>query len=140
LNLSGGYIDGKYGDGIIGGQQVGGNQLIGTAKWTMDAGFTLTAVDNDQVSLTFNPKANYTGRRYFNIFQDDITSQPGFWLVNGNIGLDLKEQGISVSVWGRNLLGKRYINTNLDIRGLNNQIFTALGDPRTYGVDVKFTF
>lgn len=140
FNVSGGYLDGTYGKGIIGGAQVEGHRLIGAAKWTLDTGATVIAVDDERHSLSFNAQANYTGRRYFDIFQQEATSQPGFWLVNGNIALEDKKRGVKLSAWGRNLLGKHYVSTMQDIRSFTNQVFTALGEPRTYGVDVKFTF
>jgi len=140
LNVSGGYVGGTYGKGIIGGQQVAGHQLIGTAKWTLNTGAALVVVNNDRYSLAFDGQANYTSRRYFDIFQQEATSQPGYWLVNGNIALDLKKKGIKISAWGRNLLGKHYITTSLDLRAFTNQVFTAIGEPRTYVVDVRFTF
>src|SRR5206468_400883 len=103
-------------------------------------GATYAAVDDALHALTFNAQANYTGRRYFDIFQQEATSQPGLWLVNGNIALDFKGKGIRISAWGRNLMGKHYVTTMQDIRAFTNQVFTALGQPRTYGVDVKYTF
>ncbi|WP_179506179.1 MULTISPECIES: TonB-dependent receptor [unclassified Sphingomonas] len=140
LNVSGGYLDGTYGKGIIGGVQVDGHRLIGAAKWTLNTAATVIPIDDNQYALALNVQGNYTGKRYFDIFQQDATSQPGFWLVNANASLDFKEKGIKVSAWGRNLLGKHYVTTMQDIRGFTNQVFTALGEPRTYGVDVKFTF
>jgi len=140
LNISGGYTDGKYGEGIIAGNEVGGNRLIGAPKWTLNGGATVVAVDDDRHELTFNAQANYSSRRYFDIFQQFATSQPAFWLVDGNISLTLKRQKIELSAWGRNLLGQHYIVGAQDLRGFTNQVFKQLGQPRTFGVKAKLTF
>lgn len=140
LNLSGGYTDGKYDDGVIAGVQIGGNRLIGAPKWTMNGGVTLIPVDDDLHTLTINTQANYSSRRYFDIFQQEASSQPGFWLVDANVAFQFKRQGIELSAWGRNLLGEHYITGAQDLRGFTNQVFRQLGQPRTYGVRAKLTF
>jgi iron complex outermembrane receptor protein len=86
------------------------------------------------------------GSYYFDLPPNWTTSRP-YGLVNGRIGW--QAQKWSASVWGRNLLDKRY-----PVRGFYfsdapqdflvdppvNRLYTQLGDPRAWGVNVSYFF
>jgi outer membrane receptor protein involved in Fe transport len=86
------------------------------------------------------------GSYYFDLPPNWTTSKP-YGLVNGRIGW--QAQKWSASVWGRNLLDKRYA-----VRGFYfsdapqdflanppvNRLYTQLGDPRAWGVTVNYFF
>lgn len=62
----------------------------------------------------------------------------GYALLNGRVGFRASN-GISVLVWGRNLTNKDYYEQLLVAPGSAGQIGGILGDPRTYGVTLRFT-
>jgi iron complex outermembrane receptor protein len=86
------------------------------------------------------------GSYYFDLPPNSTTSKP-YGLVNGRIGWEAQKW--SASVWGRNLLDKRY-----PVRGFYfsdtpqdfladppvNRLYTQLGDPRAWGVNVSYSF
>ncbi len=86
------------------------------------------------------------GSYYFDLPPNSTTSKP-YGLVNGRIGWEA--QRWSASVWGRNLLDKKY-----PVRGFYfsdvpqdfladppvNRLYTQLGDPRAWGVNVSYFF
>ncbi|MFL6604802.1 MAG: TonB-dependent receptor [Steroidobacteraceae bacterium] len=86
------------------------------------------------------------GSYYFDLPPNMTTSKP-YGLVNGRIGWEARKW--SASVWGRNLLDKRY-----PVRGFYfsdtpqdfladppvNRLYTQLGDPRAWGVNVSYSF
>jgi outer membrane receptor protein involved in Fe transport len=86
------------------------------------------------------------GAYYFDLPPNSTTSKP-YGLVNGRIGWEA--QRWSASVWGRNLLDKKY-----PVRGFYfsdvpqdfladppvNRLYTQLGDPRAWGVNVSYSF
>ncbi len=69
---------------------------------------------------------------------EDQNKQPSYWLVNGRLGLaDLRlgSSKVSVSVFGENLLDKRYIAFGAPVL-----LFTGTYDRgRTYGVEIGLT-
>jgi len=83
---------------------------------------------------------------YFDLPPNSTTSKP-YGLVNGRIGW--QAQKWSASVWGRNLLDKKY-----PVRGFYfsdapqdflsdppvNRLYTQLGDPRAWGANVSYSF
>jgi outer membrane receptor protein involved in Fe transport len=86
------------------------------------------------------------GSYYFDLPPNPTTSKP-YGLVNGRVGW--QAQKWSASVWGRNLLDKKY-----PVRGFYfsdapqdflasppvNRLYTQLGDPRAWGVDLSYFF
>ncbi len=86
------------------------------------------------------------GGYYFDLPPNSTTSQP-YGLVNGRLGWEA--QRWSASLWGRNLLDKKY-----PVRGFYfsdtpqdfladppvNRLYTQLGDPRAWGVNVSVSF
>jgi iron complex outermembrane receptor protein len=68
---------------------------------------------------------------YLNI--DDYT------LVNGRLGFR-SANGLSVFIWGRNLFDKNYYEQLLVAGGNAGQYAGVLGDPRTYGITLRYSF
>jgi outer membrane receptor protein involved in Fe transport len=86
------------------------------------------------------------GAYYFDLPPNSTTSKP-YGLVNGRIGWQTNRW--SASLWGRNLLDKKYA-----VRGFYfsdvpqdflhdppiNRLYTQLGDPRAWGIDLACYF
>ncbi len=84
------------------------------------------------------------GSYYFDLPPNSTTSRP-YGLVNGRFGW--QAEAWSASLWGRNLLDKKYA-----VRGFYfsdtpqdflqqppvNRLYTQLGDPRAWGVDLSY--
>jgi iron complex outermembrane recepter protein len=81
------------------------------------------------------------GGYYFDLPPNSTTSRP-YGLVNGRIGW--QTQRWSASLWGRNLLDKKYPVRGFyfadDPRNPVNQLYTQLGDPRAWGVNVSVSY
>ncbi len=148
------YTDGKYISFTnapvpleeVGGTQtfkdVSGGRLPGISKWSGSFGAEATT------------KGNFLGLKgnYFAAvdvyFRSQFSSSPspsqflnidGYSLLNGRIGFRASN-GISLFVWGRNLANKDYFEQLLAAPGSAGQYAGILGDPRTYGSTLRYTF
>ncbi len=63
----------------------------------------------------------------------------GYTLINGRVGFRAA-QGISLFVWGRNLFDTDYFEQLLPAGGNAGHYAGVLGDPRTYGVTLRYAF
>jgi iron complex outermembrane receptor protein len=63
----------------------------------------------------------------------------GYFLLNGRFGLRAAT-GLSVFVWGRNLLDKDYYEQLLVAGGNAGHYAGVLGDPRMYGITMRYNF
>ena len=59
-------------------------------------------------------------------------------LLNGRLGFRATN-GLSVFVWGRNLFDKDYYEQLLPAGGNAGHYAGVLGDPRTYGVTLRYS-
>lgn len=148
------YTDGKYVSFTnapvpleeVGGTQafkdVSGGELPGISKWTGSFGAEATTK-----GVFFGLKGNYFVAADI-YFRSKFSSSPspsqylnieGYSLLNGRLGFRASN-GISIYVWGRNLANTDYYEQLLAAPGSAGQYAGILGDPRTYGVTLRYSF
>ncbi|MCF6130143.1 TonB-dependent receptor [Flavobacterium sp. AS60] len=152
LNASLSYTDGKYVSfknapvpleetgSAQAFKDVSGGRLPGVSKWSgalgseyaVDAKFLkregrfFVALDSyfrSEFSSSASPS------KYLNV--------EGYALFNGRFGFRV-QNGLSVSIWARNLLNKDYYEQLLPGAGNAGHYAGVLGDPRTYGITLKY--
>ncbi len=154
INGSVAYTDGKYVSFInapvpleeVGGAQafkdVSGGVLPGISKWAGSIGIEATTKGSFLAlkGLYFGGLDTY--------YRSTFSSSPspsqylnieGYNLVNGRVGFRASN-GVSLFVWGRNLFNKDYFEQLLAAPGSAGQYAGILGDPRTYGITLRYTF
>ena len=62
--------------------------------------------------------------------------RPNFSLVNASIGYSPANSHWTVALWGKNLADTQYINGILG----SNDVIAPVGDPRTLGVRINYTY
>jgi iron complex outermembrane receptor protein len=63
---------------------------------------------------------------------------PGYAIFNGRLGFRASE-GLSIQIWGRNLLNKDYYEQLLPAGGNAGQYAAVLGDQLTYGITFRYS-
>lgn len=154
LNAAVAYTDGKYVSFVnapvpleeVGGTQafkdVSGGRLPGISKWSGTIGGEVVA------------KGSFIGLKgnYFlgvdEFLRSEFSSSPspseylnidGYGLTNGRLGFRASN-GLTFFVWGRNVFNKNYYEQLLAAPGSAGQYAGIVGDQRTYGVTVRFTY
>ncbi len=123
-------------------KDISGGQLPGISKWAGSLGgeFTGTGKFLSQSGRYFLALDTY--------YRSSFSSSPspskylnidGYALLNGRVGFRASN-GISILVWSRNLLNNNYFEQLLPAAGNAGQYAAVLGDPRTYGVTLRYTF
>ncbi len=123
-------------------KDISGGELPGISKWAGSLGGELVS----------NP-ANIFGQqsKFFlaidGYSRSSFSSSPspskylnigGYALFNGRIGFRASE-GLSVFVWGRNLLDRNYFEQLLPAAGNAGHYAGVLGDPRTFGITLRYS-
>jgi iron complex outermembrane receptor protein len=83
-------------------------------------------------------QVSHNGERWGNYTQSPSERLGKVTLVNGNFSWSPAGEQWTLSLWGRNLLDEKYTSLALDAPPLFTE--GLLGNPREYGVDVKFKF
>ena len=152
------YTDGKYvtftnaplpleetgasKDGVqVAFKDISGGDLPGISKWAGSIGGEFTT------ATAFLGKAGKFFLAADSYYRSSFSSSPspsaylnieGYTLLNGRVGFRATN-GFSVFVWGRNLFDKDYYEQLLPAGGNAGHYAGVLGDPRTYGVTLRYS-
>jgi iron complex outermembrane recepter protein len=148
------YTDGKYISFVnapvpleeTGGEaafkDISGGDLPGISKWAGSLGGEYSTAGK-LISLKGNYFVALDGYYRSSFSSSASPSQflniDGYALLNGRVGFRASN-GISILVWGRNLLNKDYFEQLLPAAGNAGQYAAVLGDPGTYGTTIRYTF
>ena len=148
------YTDGKYVSFInapipleeTGGElafkNISGGALPGISKWAGSLGGEYSKAGKF-ISLKGNYftafDAYYRSSFSSSASPSQFLNIDGYALLNGRVGFRASN-GISIIVWGRNLLNKDYFEQLLPAAGNAGQYAAVLGDPGTYGTTLRYTF
>lgn len=121
---------------------ISGGDLPGISKWAGSTGAELTLKGS---FLDF--KGNYflaVDSYYRSTFSSSPTPSeflniPGYALFNARLGFRIKE-GFSTFLWVRNAFNRNYFEQLLPGAGNAGHYAAVLGDPRTFGVTVRYGF
>ncbi|ARR54757.1 TonB dependent receptor [Rhizorhabdus wittichii DC-6] len=141
-----GYLDAKYTqfNANVTGNLANGNADLTflrfpyTSKWTAQFGATYEADLGSSGKLVFSADYNYRSRYNVTDLNYAFGEQKGFGLLSGTITWRDADDRYSVSVFGRNLTDKFYIDGGDAVGGLTT--YVSDGPPREWGVSVGFNF
>ena len=148
------YTDGKYISfknapvplEEVGGESafkdVSGGVLPGISKWAGSLGGEITG--NGHL-MTLKGKyflaldAYYRSEFSSSASPSKYLNIDGYALLNGRVGFRASN-GFSILVWSRNLTNKNYFEQLLPAAGSAGHYAAVLGDQRTYGTTLRYTF
>lgn len=123
-------------------KDISGGDLPGISKWVTSIGGEISNEGNflGQKGRVFLALDTY--------YRSSFSSNPspskylvvdGYALLNARLGFKTAD-GISIFVWARNLLDQDYFEQLLPGAGNAGHYAAVLGDPRTYGVTLRYAF
>ncbi len=122
-------------------KDISGEDLPGLSKWATSVGAELTQSGKffGNVGTFFLAADTY--------YRSEFSSSPtpskylvvsDYGLLNARLGFRAT-QGLSLFVWGRNITGTNYFEQLLPGGGNAGHYAAVLGDPRTYGVTLRYS-
>lgn len=124
-------------------KDISGSELPGISKWAGSVGGEL--LSNPITILEQDSKLFFAFDTYY---RSSFSSSPspsqylnidGYALVNARVGFRATN-GLSFNVWARNLFDKNYFEQLLPAAGNAGHYAGVLGDPRTYGVTLRYIY
>jgi iron complex outermembrane receptor protein len=149
LELSGslGLLDTKYVQLQLHGVDLSGNHLIQApnASGNLAASWRFARLDAGDLRLMVD--GNWYGRQYFDAQNTQRISQGAYAIANGRLSFTGKSgptSGFDVGVWVKNLADRHYLQYSIAQRdpsqgGLGFD-YGLVGEPRTFGADIRFHF
>ena len=153
INGAATYTDGKYvkftnaplpleeTGSAVAFKDVSGTDLPGVSKWAGSLGgeYTKDAKFFSNTGKFFVALDGYARSEFSSSpSASKYLIVPGYAIFNGRLGFRASE-GLSVHIWGRNLLDKDYYEQLLPAGGNAGQYAAVLGDQRTYGITLKYS-
>lgn len=139
-----------------------GSQLTSAPVWTFGSAINYErSVFNDNALLKTYVDFRYSSEYFTGSNVDPRKLQSGITLVNGRLALSTKDERWTAELWGRNLTDKRYAQITFDAplqgdgpqlnavpgqpgafapRPITSQLNAFGGEPRTYGVTLRWTY
>jgi iron complex outermembrane receptor protein len=123
-------------------KDISGGQLPGISKWAGSVGGEFTT------PVAFLGKAGKFFLALESFYRSSFSSSPspsaylninGYTLVNGRLGFR-SNNGLSAFIWARNLFDKDYYEQLLPAGGNAGHYAGVLGDQRTYGATLRYSF
>ncbi|MEE3329061.1 MAG: TonB-dependent receptor [Myxococcota bacterium] len=120
--------------------------VAATAEWEVDLGSWGAVVPRYDVQWTtdifFDPTDGRGASDYYgDPYNPEYTvGQPGYALHNLQILYRLPNGMAEARIWGRNITDVRYKDYAFDATVFRNVIVNFVGEPRTVGFDLSFTF
>jgi len=153
FNAAATYTDGKYVKFInaplpleetgsaVSFKDVSGTDLPGVSKWAGSLGgeYTKNAKFFGNLGKFFIALDGYVRSEFSSSpSASKYLVVPGYAIFNGRLGFRVAD-GLSVHLWGRNLLNKDYYEQLLPAGGNSGHYAGVLGDQRTYGITLKYS-
>lgn len=111
-----------------------GNRMPMAPEFTASLGTTYTISLGERGDVRLSALYSYNDGYVFE--PDNVMNQGAFSLLNASIEYRPKEH-LAIELWGNNLTDEHYAVQKITT---GTGVTTALGAPRTYGVNVKFDF
>lgn len=124
-------------------KDISGGKLPGISKWAGSLGGEILS---NPLKLVGQESKLFFG--FDGYFRSSFSSSPspsqylnvdGYTLLNGRFGFR-STSGLSAFVWARNLLNKDYFEQLLPAAGNAGHYAGVLGDPRTYGITLRYSY
>ncbi|HEY1710764.1 MAG TPA: TonB-dependent receptor [Rhizomicrobium sp.] len=147
LNATVAYLDASFDDfqetdsfrPLLGVLDLHGNSLPRAPHWQTDLGaqYDFQLGDGDVLSARYD--FSYWGKEYFTEFNTGYASAPAYSLSNARLAYQTGDGRWQVALYGKNLFNKAVL-TNVTVSAVNGGTLISYGDPRTFGVQVKYNF
>lgn len=123
-------------------KNISGGDLPGISKWTLSSGgelFIDGKVFNQKGEFFLGADVYYRSSFSSNPTPSKYLNVDGYALLNARLGFR-SAKGFSVFVWSRNLANTDYFEQLLPASGDAGHYAGVLGDPRTYGITLRYNF
>ncbi len=138
LEETGQVIDGVQ----VAFKDISGERLPGISKWTGSLGGEFNTSGN------FLRQAGKFFIAFDTYYRSEFSSSPspsaylnieGYMLLNARAGFRVSS-GTSISLWGRNVMNTDYFEQLLPAGGNSGHYAGVLGDPKTFGITLRYSY
>lgn len=120
-------------------EDLAGNRPRQTPEWSWNLRGDYNIPLASGSTITLGAEASYKDEQFYTEFNDEITSQEDYTLVNANVKYTSPDQNFFINVWGKNLTDEE-VYSGIFVIATGRTIGGSLLPPRTYGVTFGYDF
>lgn len=123
-------------------KDISGGKLPGISKWSVSFGgesSTPAAFLGKAGRFFIAPEGFYRSAFSSSPSPSKYLNVPSYVIINARAGFRVNN-GLTAFIWGRNIFNKDYFEQLLAASGNAGQYAAVLGDPRTYGITLRYSF
>lgn len=140
LSMGGGWLDSSISSDIaVGGVSLKGNRTVQSPKWTWNGQASFRQPVSDSIDFLTSADASWRSMQYFETVNSPGSREPGYWLVNGRIGIAEADDRWSLTAFVKNLTKSEYRTYVNDLPAFG-WLLNIYGTPRTYGLSASVKF
>jgi outer membrane receptor protein involved in Fe transport len=121
-------------------QNLSGSRLSETPKFSGNATATYRRAINDNLEGFLRTELFYNSYTNLSVSQDERQFQDAYMLVGASVGVGDIDGAWSLQLWARNLFNEAYILDTFDSTIPGGSLNAYVGDPRTYGLTLRFRY
>ncbi|WP_020398421.1 TonB-dependent receptor [Kordiimonas gwangyangensis] len=121
-------------------QNLTGSRLSETPKFSGNATATYRRAINDNLEGFLRTELFYNSYTNLSVSQDERQFQDAYMLVGASVGVGDIDGAWSLQLWARNLFNEAYILDTFDSTIPGGSLNAYVGDPRTYGLTLRFRY
>ena len=121
-------------------QNLSGERLSENPKFTGNATVTYRKAINNSLEGFMRSEVYYSGYKNLSVSQDERQFQDSYFLVGASVGVGDIDGAWSLQLWARNLFNETYILDTFDSTIPGGSLNAYVGDPRTYGLTLRFRY
>jgi len=95
-------------------------------------------VDYGEFYVTFDTV--FIDDHYFDAFNSPQAEQESYWVSNARLGFRSEDERLNVALWVKNLADEEYTTLRLNLASTFNTTYNHRGRPRTYGLELSYSF
>jgi iron complex outermembrane receptor protein len=139
LHVSAGFLNTAVQQGTLATGDISGQELPYAPHFSGTAGFDWQVAHIGAAELTLHSDANYNGKQYLALPNEEAIAQGAYALVNARLSLKSDSDRWEAGIWARNLGDKFYLTNAVDVQGFGFD-YRHRGTPRMMGADISFKF
>lgn len=121
-------------------QDLSGATLAESSEFSGSASATYRRPINDSLEMFVRGELFYQSSQNLSVSQDPLQFQDGFALVGASAGIGDIDGAWSLQLWSRNLLNEKYVLDTFNSTIPGGSLNAYVGDPRTYGLTLRFRY
>lgn len=141
LSANFGFLDTSLGSFVTdAGEDFTGNRLALSPKFSFTGIGTYEIPFEDGSTVKLQGVASYRSKQFFDIRNDPLLVQDGFWLLDARISYTSADGRWEVAAYGKNLTDENYLNFAVNLTSVFGLIEQNVGAPATGGIEVSYRY